>query len=96
MEGLRIQLRDRGIAVTTICPGFVRTEMTEGNRFHMPWLMEADEAARRVARALARRRKVYDFPWQMRLVLRVAQWAPDWLVARALRGRRPTWPAPVA
>ena len=44
MEGLRIQLRDKGIAVTTICPGFVRTPMTAVNDFHMPWLLEADEA----------------------------------------------------
>src|SRR5579859_1828197 len=29
LEGLRIQLRDKGIAVTTICPGFVKTPMTE-------------------------------------------------------------------
>src|SRR5436190_472686 len=54
MEGLRIQLREHGIAVTTICPGFVTTPMTEVNKFPMPWLMSADEAARRIARALLR------------------------------------------
>jgi short-subunit dehydrogenase len=52
LEGLRIQLNSRGIAVTTICPGFIRTPMTAQNPFHMPWLMEPDEAARRIARAL--------------------------------------------
>ena len=50
MEGLRIQLCRRGIAVTTICPGFVRTPMTAPNKFYMPCLLEADEAARRIAR----------------------------------------------
>src|SRR5262249_26514924 len=48
MEGLRIHLRNRGIGVTTICPGFVRTPMTAVNQFYMPWLLEADEAARRI------------------------------------------------
>ena len=49
LEGLRIQFRGRGIAVTTVCPGFVRTPMTAVNRFKkMPWLMDADEAARRI------------------------------------------------
>ena len=48
MEGLRIQLRGKGIAVTTICPGFVRTPMTAVNEFPMPFVMEADEAARRI------------------------------------------------
>ncbi|HZU35641.1 MAG TPA: SDR family NAD(P)-dependent oxidoreductase, partial [Gemmataceae bacterium] len=85
MEGLRIQLRDRGIAVTTICPGFVRTPMTAVMHNPMPWLLEADEAARRIVWALKRRRKVYNFPWQMALFMRLTRWAPDWLVARTLR-----------
>src|ERR1019366_5387919 len=45
MEGLRIHLRDKRIAVTTICPGFVKTPMTDVNEFKMPWVLEADEAA---------------------------------------------------
>src|SRR4029077_16382265 len=63
LEGLRIQLRGHNVAVTTVCPGFVPTPMTAVNEFKMPFLMEADEAARRIVRALARRRKVYNFPW---------------------------------
>jgi short-subunit dehydrogenase len=46
LEGLRIHLRSRGIAVTTICPGFIRTPMTAPNKFPMPWLMDPDDAAR--------------------------------------------------
>jgi short-subunit dehydrogenase len=81
MEGLRIQLRGRGIAVTTICPGFVQTPMTEVNKFHMPWLMTAEKAARKIARALRRRRKVYNFPWQMTVLTKASRLAPDWMVA---------------
>ena len=88
MEGLRIDLRGRNIAVTTICPGFVKTPMTDVNEFHMPWMMDADRAARRIVRALRRRRKVYNFPWQMALFMRVARWLPDWLVARLLLTRK--------
>jgi short-subunit dehydrogenase len=84
MEGLRIQLRGRGIAVTTICPGFVRTPMTEVNKFHMPFLLSADEAAARIVRALRRRRKVYNFPWPMALLMRLTAWLPDWALARAM------------
>jgi short-subunit dehydrogenase len=82
MEGLRIQLRDRGIVVTTICPGFVKTPMTDVNEFKMPWLLEADEAARRVLGAIRRRVKVYNFPWRMNLFMKLVRLAPDWLVAR--------------
>jgi short-subunit dehydrogenase len=94
MEGLRVQVRDRGIAVTTICPGFVKTPMTEVNEFKMPWLLEADEAARRIVNALRRRVKVYNFPWQMSLFMKLVRWAPDWLVARSMRtyNEKPPFP----
>jgi short-subunit dehydrogenase len=94
MEGLRIQVRDRGIAVTTICPGFIRTPMTAVNTFKMPWLLEADEAARRIVRALGRRRKVYNFPWQTNLLMKLARWAPDWAVARMMRSYNEHPPMP--
>jgi short-subunit dehydrogenase len=85
MEGLRIQLRNRGIAVTTICPGFVKTPMTDVNKFKMPWLLEADEAARRIVRALERKRKVFNFPWQMTLLMKLTGWLPDWALARTMQ-----------
>jgi short-subunit dehydrogenase len=86
MEGLRIQLRGCGVAVTTICPGFVKSEMTAGHKFHMPFLLETDDAARRIARAIERKAKVYAFPWQTALALRAARFFPDWLVAKLAPG----------
>jgi short-subunit dehydrogenase len=95
MEGLRIHVRNRGIAVTTICPGFVRTPMTAVNSFKMPFLLEADEAARRIARALRRRVKVYNFPWQMTLIMKLCAWLPDWIVARVMSDYNDEPPMPV-
>jgi short-subunit dehydrogenase len=94
LEGLRIQLRDRGIAVTTVCPGFVRTPMTEINDFHMPWLLQPDEAAQRIVRALHRRKKVYNFPWQTTLMMKVTAWLPDWVVARSMHQYNEAPPMP--
>jgi short-subunit dehydrogenase len=85
LEGLRIHLRDKGIAVTVLCPGFVRTPMTALNAFHMPWLLEADEAARLMVRALRRRRKVFNFPWQTSLLIKMTRWLPDWVMAYSMR-----------
>ena len=82
MDGLRVDLRDRGIRVTTICPGFVRTPMTEYKEFPMPWIMEPDVAVRHIVRALRRKRKVYNFPWQNNLRMKIARALPDWLIAR--------------
>lgn len=94
MEGLRVQLRSKGIAVTTICPGFVKTPMTEVNEFKMPWLLTAEDAARRIVRALKRKRKIYNFPWQMSLFMKFARWAPDWLVERMMQtyNEKPPFP----
>jgi short-subunit dehydrogenase len=95
MEGLRIQLRSRGIAVTTVCPGFVKTAMTAVNEFPMPWVITAHKAAEKIARALAKKKKVFNFPWQTTLLMKLTRWAPDWIMARTLKaytGDRPKPP----
>src|SRR5262245_41160571 len=81
LDGLRIHLRDRGVKVTTLSPGFVTTAMTTGNTFWMPGLMSAEQAARCMLRALRRGRAVYRFPWITRVLMRLLRSLPDWLVA---------------
>jgi len=80
LEGLRVQLRPYRIAVTTICPGFVKTPMTEVFDFKMPFVMDADRAARRMVKALRRRRKIYNFPWPTTMLMRLTRWLPDWVM----------------
>jgi short-subunit dehydrogenase len=80
LEGLRIQLRPRGIDVTTLCPGFIKTPMTDVNVNPMPFLMSAEAAAAKIVRALERRVSVCDFPWQTNLMIRSLRWMPDRLV----------------
>ena len=87
MDSLRIQVRPRGIYVTTICPGFIETPMTAANDFKMPWLLKADAAAEKIVRALERKKKTYNFPWQLTLLIKLAGWMPDWVIARALAGK---------
>ncbi|HYH65135.1 MAG TPA: SDR family NAD(P)-dependent oxidoreductase [Urbifossiella sp.] len=84
LEGLRIELRKHGVAVTAVCPGFVRTPMVAKNP-PMPFLMEPDAAAERILRALPRRPKVFAFPWRMKLLMRLARWAPDRFIARKVK-----------
>jgi short-subunit dehydrogenase len=93
LESIRISLRRKRIAVTTICPGFVKTEMTAKN-YKMLWVLEADVAARKMVRAIARRRKVYYFPRQMRVLMRITGWLPDWAMAKAIPDKRPIVPVP--
>ena len=85
LDGLRIHLRGSGVKVTTVCPGFVKTPMTAMmNPKEMPGLMEADDAARRIVRAIRAGRKVYNFPWRVHMLVKLSRWVPDWLVNRVM------------
>lgn len=81
-EAARIELKATGVAVTCVCPGFVDTPMTATNPRPMPFLLPPDEAARRILVALRRRPGVFDFPWPMKLLMWLAKWTPDAVIAR--------------
>jgi len=61
-EGLRDWLAQDNVRVSVVCPGFVTSAMTDRNDFPMPWKMEADAAARRIAQGLARNQGRITFP----------------------------------
>jgi short-subunit dehydrogenase len=87
LESLRPALRRRGITVTTVLPGFVRTPLMENARVRAPvaW-MEPAEAARHIMQAVRRRYRVHAFPWGTRLGIAVLGWLPprlyDWCMVR--------------
>jgi short-subunit dehydrogenase len=94
LESLRVELRGAGIAVVTLCPGYIATPMTAKNPYRMPFLLEVDDAARRLARAIARKKRLAVIPWQMAAVSVVLRLLPralyDRLFERAPRKpRRP-------
>ena len=62
LESLRVELKKYGIKVVTVKPGFVQTPMTDGNRYHMPFIMTADKAARTIMSGLKKDKKVIQFP----------------------------------
>jgi short-subunit dehydrogenase len=68
LESLRVELAGSGVAVVTICPGYVDTPMTARNPYRMPFLISPDRAARSIARAIARRRRFCIVPWPMAIV----------------------------
>ncbi len=82
LESLRVELRGSGVQVTTICPGYIRTPMTDINPYTMPFLLEVDDGARRIARVIAQRRAFAIVPWQMGLVGGVLRRLPRWLYDR--------------
>ncbi|MCI0685465.1 MAG: SDR family NAD(P)-dependent oxidoreductase [Gemmataceae bacterium] len=89
MEGLRAEVRQHGIHATTICPGWVRTPMTDGKLPGHVRTMPVDDAARRIIRAIRRRKTFVAFPaalvWQMRLLTWSPRFVRDRLIARMQR-----------
>ena len=79
LEGLRVELRGSGVRVTTICPGFIATAMTRRNPYRMPFIIEADDAARRFARAIAAGTSYTVIPWQMAIAGRILGVLPDFV-----------------
>ncbi len=79
LESLRVELRSSNVKVTTICPGYIRTPMTQRNPYAMPFMLEPEVAASRMARAIARQTSFTVIPWQMGLVGRVLKVLPHWL-----------------
>jgi NAD(P)-dependent dehydrogenase (short-subunit alcohol dehydrogenase family) len=76
LEALRVHLARTGVRITTICPGFVRTDLTAGNRFPMPFIIDADQAARSICRGLERDRTQIVFPTRMALLMTAARLIP--------------------
>ncbi|WP_301103364.1 SDR family oxidoreductase [Propionivibrio sp.] len=92
LESLRVEMREAGIKVVTIAPGYIETPMTEINPYRMPFLLSADEAARRFARAIERGTSYTVIPWQMGIVAKILRLLPnvlyDSLCAKAPRKPR--------
>ena len=89
LDALRLELRPFNIAVTTLCPGWVRTPMTDAIKLpDFVKLLSVEEAVRRMIGALRRRRPFFAFPrrdlWQVRMLRYLPRPLADWLVTRGL------------
>src|SRR5206468_9815616 len=81
-ESLRLDLAPRGISVTIIHPGFIKTPLTAGREAKMPFLMELDTAVNKIVRAIEKKRKSCAFPWQLASIVRLGMVMPNFLYDR--------------
>ena len=88
-EALKPECDLHGVGLSVVHPGFVRTPLTDQNEFPMPFLMSADDAARRLIDGLNKRKFDITFPTRFALLMRGVRCLPDavyfWLTRRMVQ-----------
>jgi len=77
LEASRVELAPRGVGVTIVNPGWVRTPIIEKYKGRVPFVMEAPEAARRIADGLERGAREVEFPLPMSMLMRTIRLVPN-------------------
>lgn len=86
MQSLRVELRETGVKLITAHPGYIDTEMTAPDESDMPYMLPANEAARKLVHGLLRGASEINFPWQLAVLTKVARSLPNWLYDRVMWG----------
>jgi short-subunit dehydrogenase len=84
-ESYSLDLREWGIDVTCIAPGFIDTPLTKKNDHNMPWLMDSEIAANKIVKAISKKKELFIFPWQMKTVIYFLDRMPRWMYRMIMR-----------
>jgi short-subunit dehydrogenase len=71
-----------GVSVITICPGYIVTPMTAHNPYRMPFILTAQDAAKKIVSAVENKALFAVIPWQMAIVARILKLLPSFLYDR--------------
>ena len=86
---LSVDLKDKGIDVSLIRPGFVDTPLTRLNDFPMPGRISVAKASEMIRRGLDKRKLEINFPFMFIFILRLFSWLPaSWWQVIAVNMRR--------
>ncbi|MEP7085614.1 MAG: SDR family oxidoreductase [Betaproteobacteria bacterium] len=94
LESLRVEEQSHGLRVVTLCPGYIATPLTAKNPYKMPFLLQPDDAAKRMLRVISAGSKFAVVPWQMAIVGRILRCLPRGVYDRAFANvkRKPRVP----
>lgn len=87
-ESVRLDVQNKGVNVTIIQPGFIKTPLTSGRANKMPFLMELDAALPLFLRAIEKKKKFAAFPWQLATIVRAGRFFPAWLYDQVAGGAK--------
>lgn len=79
LDGYRADAARHGVTLVLIEPGFVKSEMTDRNKFKMPFLLPTEDAVRVISAGVARGERRIRFPWQLSAASRLLRHVPDGL-----------------
>ena len=79
MESIRVELKKFNIFVTTISPGYIKTPMTDINNYPMPFLIDAESAAKKIIKIINKKKSHAILPWQMSIIAKIMHILPNWL-----------------
>ena len=78
-EGLRYKYNKDGIKVINILPGFIVSEMTDKNKFKMPFLLSTQEGVQKIIKAIEKNKRIYAFPLRFYLIISTLNLLPKFL-----------------
>jgi short-subunit dehydrogenase len=76
LESLRTDLRNTNVIVQTVSPGFVKTPMTDVNKFPMPFIISAEQAAKIIVKGIEKEKAEIVFPTPMAISMKLARLVP--------------------
>lgn len=79
LESVRLDVQDKGVAVTIVQPGFIKTPLTAGRANKMPFIMELEDAIPLIIKAIEKKKKFASFPWQLSTIVRAGRIMPAWM-----------------
>lgn len=87
-ESMRLDLKQFGISVSIIKPGFIKTPLTDRNEFYMPFLLSVEKAVRLITRIIEKKQAIASFPAPLAILARSLYFWPVWLYDWCFSGRR--------
>jgi short-subunit dehydrogenase len=84
-EGIRYKYQPYGIKVINILPGFIKSELTDKNSFHMPFLLSTVDGAKIIKRAIDKNKKIYPFPKRFYFFILLFRLFPDFIKQKIIK-----------